>query len=865
MIEIAEALADHTVVSIYFLRVSLVLGGVYLLASTWKNASASLKAGILRAGLLGLYLLPLLYFYTPNWDVDSPISSPETNSFVEQASDTFVSPPNALRISPASSVTSDPGTPAEVKPQHWIGDIKHIPLTSVLIFIWGLGIFILVVRWFNDERLIRKILRDGKRIRSFKAHHVLDEIVTTLKLKQRIILIESASIGSPITVGVFRPVILLPVMAEHWTSEQLKAVFLHEIAHIKRHDYLVYVCVQIVCIVYWMNPFVWLAKKRLVVEQEKACDDEVLQSGMVHLEYAEHLVTIARWANLRNKPGLWSTRHALGMAQEPMLKQRMRAILSTDTPRSPLRFWNKGAIILVALCMLLPISALKFDVGGLGSYTYVWYEAESGELSGKMNVRSHESSSGYKYVEAIGIEGIGEVSKEDALMIRFQIAEAGEYVIWGRILAPSRDENSFYVSVNGGDKVLWDTQGPDQEMTAQVWSWDPVRSRSASSEEGGNPKAFYFEPGWHTLRIFGREEGTGLDRVLITNNVIYRPRGKGDAAEVTPLDYIWIEPENGRLHEPMKQERDASASNHSFIWAGNSYSDGVGEAHMRFHVEEAGDYVIWGRVLAPTTSDNSFYIRLDNGDELLWDVYGPDKNKTAQAWWWDQVRDRETTKKAGLDSLVFALEKGWHTLALRSREAGTQIDRLLVTNDKSFIPEGWGTSPKELMPVNLWMEAEDARIRPPLGIGMDPNASNGAYIEVTGQHQSTSQPPEDGHASFYVDVPVSGTYLLWGRVDAPAQGDSFWLRIDGQRWIRWNGIQNGSGWHWEEVHDNVYNNRVLSLELVAGSHLIELAYREKNTRLDGLLLTNDLNYVPASTLHESVVQKREVLVSAFRN
>ena len=48
---------------------------------------------------------------------------------------------------------------------------------------------------------------------------------------------------------------------------------------------------------------------------------------------------------------------------------------------------------------------------------------------------------------------------------------------------------------------------------------------------------------------------------------------------------------------------------------------------------------------------------------------------------------------------------------------------ILVTNDKSFIPEGWGTFPKELMPVNLWMEAEDARIRPPLSIGLDSKTS----------------------------------------------------------------------------------------------------------------------------------------------
>ena len=118
MIEIAEVLADHTVVSIYFLRVSLVLGGVYLLASLWKNASASLKSGILRTGFLGLYVLPLLYFFTPNWDVGAPIPAPEVNPLVEQATDTFVPPPNALRISPALSATSSTGTSSKVTPLH---------------------------------------------------------------------------------------------------------------------------------------------------------------------------------------------------------------------------------------------------------------------------------------------------------------------------------------------------------------------------------------------------------------------------------------------------------------------------------------------------------------------------------------------------------------------------------------------------------------------------------------------------------------------------------------------------------------------------------------------------------------------------
>lgn len=861
MIETSELFANNTLISIYFLRASLVLGSAYLLTVCWKRISAASKASVWRMGLVGLFLLPILCVTIPRWDVAIEASRQKETFVKTHADSPVLPPPNAQRIKPvAGPLLEDEIQAAQeevASAYEW-----RLPLFKCLLAMWLCGVLVLIIRWLYDFKSIQRIVSQARPIKDAQIDYLFKNLLQNKKANRKVHLVEHEAVSSPMTVGILRPVILLPVSARKWSKEQLSVTLLHELAHIDRLDYLTYICAHAVCIVYWMNPLTWIARAQLRLEQEKACDDEVMRQGISSIEYAQHLLSVARSAHAMERR---EVRQAIGMAKEPMLKKRMRSILSDATPRSSLTLWKRVASSMVLLIVMTLIAATTFETQEAGN-VYIWYEAEEGELLGEMGSLADERASGATFVTAVSGQQEKDASAESSLLIRFRIQEAGEYVIWGRILAPSRNENSFFVSVDEGEKVVWDTQGPDKEMTAQVWAWDRVSNRNTGSGgEGGDPIAFYFDEGWHTLRVIGRERGTGLDRLLVTDNLVYRPRGKGHAAEDKHLDYIWVEPENGQIVMPMERGSDPSASNKSFVWTPAVNADGQGSVRLRFYVDKEDEYIIWGRVMAPTISDNSFFVRLNNEEEILWDVFGPDKDNTAQAWWWDRTRDRKRANHEGSEPLRFSLKKGWHTLVLRSREAGTQMDRILVTNDELFVPEGWGTSPKELKPINLWMEAEDAEIKPPLKIGADPGASNGAYIEVKGANQSTSRPPKDGHARFYVDVPVSGTYLLWGRVLAPSDGDSFWLRIDNQRWIRWNGIQNGSGWHWEEVHDNVHNNRVLSLELQAGQHLIELAYREKDTKLDGLLLTNDLNYVPASTLYEPVVQKREVLVSAFRN
>ena len=853
-----------------FIKASVVLSALWIVSLLIRNSSASIKCGLWTAGLLCLLVLPASSLVVPDWSLHFSTSSkaiPAPGSDGSQEAAEIAIPPNAQRILDVASPVDEavevhqPLPTAGTEPESW-----PFSLSLLLLTCWGMGVFVLSIRRVHDYRFARSLVQRSNAETDQRVLTLFQASIDRLGIQRNVQLLASHEVQTPITLGMRRSVVVLPRSAVEWADEQIESALLHELAHVKRFDFISYAAAHTACILYWMHPFVWMAMRRLQHEQEQACDDHVLGSGVQAVVYAEHLLTVAKRVAAVNGTlaggACKESAIAMAMAKEHTLKRRIRAILDPDTNR---RLCTAGQKALLTLCgagCLLLLGA--FSIGqNMSGYTYLWYEAEAGAKSGAMDVRIDEASSNFRYVVA------NPENDQDTgtLSIRFEVPTSGEYVIWGRILAPTREANSFFVSIDGSEPLLWDTQGPDREMTAQVWSWDRVRNREDLSVEGGDTRWFYLKAGTHTIEIKGREKGTGIDKILITDNPIYRPRSKGKTNSDVAHQYVWIEPELGAVEAPMERGADGTASDSMFIWTpeSNGNPDGKGSVTLSFEVEEADTYVVWGRVLAPTPADNSFFISIDGNDEMLWDIEGPDRNSTAQAWWWDYVRDRAKTEVQGTDSLLFYLEPGMHTLSVRSREAGTRLDRVLVTNDKSFVPEGWGTAPDELQPIYLWMEAEDAEIHPPLVKSQADGASNKGYIEVAGERQSLSTPPPDGHARFYVSVPVDGTYLLWARVLAPSEGDSFWLRVDGKRWIRWNGIRQSQGWHWEEVHDNSYDNRVLSVELQAGSHMLEIAYRESNTKLDGLLLTNDFNYVPTVSLDGSVVQKRELLVSAFRD
>lgn len=155
------------------------------------------------------------------------------------------------------------------------------------------------------------------------------------------------------TWGAWRPRVLLPGDANEWPEDRIRAVLLHELAHVRRNDWIIQVLASVLRSVYWFNPLVWLACTRLQQESENACDDAAISHGADRTGYASHLLELAR---AMARPGLLLA-PAPSMAHRSTLRRRVADILDPATLRTPT---TGRSVVAVATTMLL----VTFIVGG---------------------------------------------------------------------------------------------------------------------------------------------------------------------------------------------------------------------------------------------------------------------------------------------------------------------------------------------------------------------------------------------------------------------------------------------------------------------------------------------------------------------
>jgi protocatechuate 3,4-dioxygenase beta subunit len=182
---------------------------------------------------------------------------------------------------------------------------------------------------------------------------ILEGLKRELSVSEQVRLRMATVPAAPMTWGIFRHVILLPQDAMEWSSIRRRLVLAHELAHIKRADGLGQILAQCVCSLYWFNPAVWYAAYRLQVERERACDDQVLRLGASAVDYADHLLQIARGLNSR------FILTAVSMAQPSQLKSRMLAILDPRTRRKTLSLAASTALLMLVAGLTLSTAVVQ--------------------------------------------------------------------------------------------------------------------------------------------------------------------------------------------------------------------------------------------------------------------------------------------------------------------------------------------------------------------------------------------------------------------------------------------------------------------------------------------------------------------------
>jgi hypothetical protein len=160
------------------------------------------------------------------------------------------------------------------------------------------------------------------------------------------------AVTAPLTAGIVRPTILLPSDASHWGEADLRRALVHELEHVRRGDWPIQLMARVSCSLHWFNPLVWIARRQMCLEAERACDDAVLAHAE-STEYAEQLIQLAR------RMSSATPQPALAMAKRSDLSARVNAILDSAQRRG--RAGTPAAVVALStmVAVLVGIAALR--------------------------------------------------------------------------------------------------------------------------------------------------------------------------------------------------------------------------------------------------------------------------------------------------------------------------------------------------------------------------------------------------------------------------------------------------------------------------------------------------------------------------
>ncbi|GMV20496.1 MAG: hypothetical protein AMXMBFR57_04450 [Acidimicrobiia bacterium] len=217
-----------------------------------------------------------------------------------------------------------------------------------IVALWALGLLTFATRAAGGWMLARRLTRVGV---SPVAPWVLEqaqELSASMGITRSVRVLLSTRVPAPVLIGWIAPVILLPATAlTGLSSAQVTALLAHELAHVRRHDYLVNLLQTMVEAAFFFHPAVWLISRRVREDRELCCDDLAL--GLTdRMTYATTLHTLAQ----RRPAAL-----ALG-ATGGSLVNRVRRITSAGTPSpTPKSAWIVLLPLVVVLSLAIPSSS----------------------------------------------------------------------------------------------------------------------------------------------------------------------------------------------------------------------------------------------------------------------------------------------------------------------------------------------------------------------------------------------------------------------------------------------------------------------------------------------------------------------------
>jgi beta-lactamase regulating signal transducer with metallopeptidase domain len=207
-------------------------------------------------------------------------------------------------------------------------DFNWKPLVLTL---WFVGVVIMLLRAMYLIAGGAKLRSECNVLKDERILAIAESLRERMKITRKIRIVVSEQISIPGVIGFFRSVLFLPAsMLSGMPADALEAILAHELAHIKRYDYLVNFCQMVVEAILFFNPAVWWISRQIRIEREVCCDNAGIATIGRRIRYAEVLVG---WAEKLRQPDMELSTAAMGFGvpdtHGPMA-ERIKRIVATD-------------------------------------------------------------------------------------------------------------------------------------------------------------------------------------------------------------------------------------------------------------------------------------------------------------------------------------------------------------------------------------------------------------------------------------------------------------------------------------------------------------------------------------------------------
>jgi beta-lactamase regulating signal transducer with metallopeptidase domain/peroxiredoxin len=352
-----KLLIDATMKSVVIFAVAGLFGFIL------RHRSAAVRGLVWSLAILGCLIVPLFSLTLPQWEVGVLPATPEgfeADRWVDNRQAATSPVPIVERPLSTTATSSTQTTPIPIQPvstpsqiatpqsNTWETGLASFHWTDWIAMCWVGGALYLLARLFVGIGAVWHLSNRSHHSKGLNPHLPPNQ-------KRSVSVRQNEAVTVPMVWGLFRPVILLPADAEEWSSEQQRAVLLHELAHIQRQDWLMQMMAQITCAVCWFNPLVWFAARRMRTEVERACADHVLNAGHQSTAYAQHLLDIVR--NIKTVRSI--SRATVAMARPSKIEGRLQAILSGTRNRKPMTKIVVVIGVLTLTCFAVPMGVMQ--------------------------------------------------------------------------------------------------------------------------------------------------------------------------------------------------------------------------------------------------------------------------------------------------------------------------------------------------------------------------------------------------------------------------------------------------------------------------------------------------------------------------